>query len=520
MRDSTAVDRLPVPVTAFGPLHLLAVRVHVLANTGRCREAIAAADAYAVLAAATGDTRTLLFLLQGKLYANLEMGRLAEAAALGERLLRHQRASGSVLGEAKALCDLARVHVLSGHDIDGMHHLARAGVLLDRSTFDGDRRRSALCSFAEAATTAEMYETAAATYEQLSDASPAFRLVHAGTLLYWGLRLGHVGRTGESAARLRRSAELTRQHLEETGPHSGDAGTTAMLALALAKLGDVLPAEKLARDAITPLRAGENHQYARLAHLALGVSLRARGQLAEARRELVAARELCGYGARPDEPLIIRFEMAQTAREIDDSQSSRDLFEAVESQVRELWRLRLHRLAMLRQARQREELETARMRAEREIMRDPLTGLGNRRRFDAVLRRIDTGRIAPPLALLLIDLDHFKAVNDAYSHIAGDHALREVAAILRAHCRAQDVPVRYAGDEFVVFLHGDAVAGREVAERIRAAVARADILAGVRLTVSVGLAAMAPGMSADTLFRAADERLYAAKWSGRNAIAS
>ncbi|RZU51719.1 diguanylate cyclase (GGDEF)-like protein [Krasilnikovia cinnamomea] len=520
MRVSTAVDRLPVPVTTFGPLHLLAVRVHVLANTGRCREAIDAADAYAVLAAATGDTRTLPFLLQGKMYANLEMGRLAEAAALGERLLRHQRRAGSVLGEAKALCDLARVHVLSGHDIDGMHHLARAGVLLDRSTFDGDRRRSALCSFAEAATTAEMYETAAATYEQLSYASPAFRLVHAGTLLYWGLRLGHVGRTDEGAARLRRSAELTRHHLEETGPpDAGDAGTTAMLALALAKLGDVVPAEKLARESIMPLRAGENHQYARMAHLALGVSLRAQGQLAEARRELVAARELCVYGARPDEPLIIRFEMAQTAREIDDGQSSRDMFEAVESQVLQLWRLRLHRLAMLRQARQREELETARLRAEREIMRDPLTGLGNRRRFDAVLHRIDAGRIAPPLALLLIDLDHFKAVNDAYSHIAGDRVLREVAAILRAHCRAEDVPVRYAGDEFVVFLRGDAAAGREVAERIRAAVARTDILAGVRLTVSVGLAAMTPGMSADALFRAADERLYAAKWSGRNAIA-
>ena len=71
--------------------------------------------------------------------------------------------------------------------------------------------------------------------------------------------------------------------------------------------------------------------------------------------------------------------------------------------------------------------------------------------------------------------------------------------------------MRYAGDEFVVFLRGDAGVGREVAERIRSAVARADVLAGVRLTVSVGLAALAPGMSADALFRAADERLYAQK---------
>jgi diguanylate cyclase (GGDEF)-like protein len=268
-----------------------------------------------------------------------------------------------------------------------------------------------------------------------------------------------------------------------------------------------------------PLRAGENYQYARMAHLALGVALRAQGALAEARRELVAARELCDFAPRPDEPPIIRFELALTALEIDPGQSSRDLFDTVDAQVRDLWRLRMQRLSMLRQARQREELEAARERAEREIMRDALTGLGNRRRFDALQRRIDTGRLAPPLVMLLIDLDHFKAVNDAYSHSAGDRVLREVATILRAHCRAEDIPVRYAGDEFVVFLRGDATVGREVAERIRGAVAKAEILPDARLTVSVGMATLTEGMTADALFRAADERLYAAKWSGRNAIA-
>jgi diguanylate cyclase (GGDEF)-like protein len=93
-----------------------------------------------------------------------------------------------------------------------------------------------------------------------------------------------------------------------------------------------------------------------------------------------------------------------------------------------------------------------------------------------------------------------------------------VARILRAHCRAEDVPVRYAGDEFTVFLRGDLAVGREVAERIRAAVARSTIIEDVRLTVSVGLAELTDGMSSDALFRQADDRLYAAKWSGRNTI--
>jgi diguanylate cyclase len=518
MKVGAAGDvRLPVPVTAFGPLALLAYRVHRLANTGQCHEAIEAADAYLGIARAAGDTKIVPFLLQGKMYACLTCGRIPEAALLAQQILGLHRGAGNLLGEAKVLCDLAQIDVLRSRYVDGMNNLARADVLLDGARGDADRRRSALCSYAEAATAAELYETAAEAYEHLSGASPSFELVYAGTLLYWGLRLGHIGRTDEGLARLRRSAEITRGRVEAG---DDDFSSAAMLALALAKLGEAVPAEKLARDAIMPLRLGENFQYARMAHLALGISLRAQGALSDARRELVAAGELCRVPHRPDEPPIIRFEMALTALAQDGGQASRDLFATVEAQVRELWRMRLLRLAMLRQARQREELEAAHRSAEREILRDPLTGLGNRRRFDRLMQRIDTGRTGVPLTLLLVDIDHFKAVNDAYSHIAGDRALRAVATILRAHCRSGDVPVRYAGDEFTVFLRADAATGRELAEAIRAAVADADILPGVHLTVSVGMAVLSDGMSGDDLFRVADERLYAAKWSGRNAIAA
>jgi diguanylate cyclase (GGDEF)-like protein len=403
-----------------------------------------------------------------------------------------------------------------------MRNLARAGALLDGCPAGTDRHRSAMCSFAAAATTAEMYELAAEAYERLCafdspGRTTSFDLVYATTLLYWGLRLAHVGRTSESTVRLRRSAFITRRWLER---NASDPCVLAAQALALAKLGDVVAAEKLAREAIPPLRQGESHQHARMAHLAFGISLRDHGDLLGARREFLAARDLSAYSPRPDERPIIRFEMALTALELDGGQPSRDLFDVVEGQVRELWRLRLQRLAMLRQARQREETETARARAEQEILRDALTGLGNRRRFDVLLGEVDSGEAGPPMVLLLVDLDHFKAVNDAYSHSAGDRALREVAEILRSHCRPGDEAVRYAGDEFVLFLRGDAPGGREVAERIRTAVARADILSGVRLTVSVGMAVLAEGMTGDDLFRVADERLYAAKFSGRNAIAA
>src|SRR3954468_20854272 len=207
--EIAAERRLPVPVTAFGPLHLLALRVHRLANTGHCHEALTAADAYLAVARAAGDTKPVPFLLQGKMYANMAMGRVPDAALLAEQILRLHRNRRNVLGEAKALCDLAQIEVLRSRYVDGIHNLARAGVLLDGLTGNTDRRRSALCSFADAATAAEMYEVAAETYEQLSGVSSAFDLVHAMTLLYWGVRLGHVGRLDEGANRLRRSAEIT-----------------------------------------------------------------------------------------------------------------------------------------------------------------------------------------------------------------------------------------------------------------------------------------------------------------------
>ncbi|MFI5934970.1 GGDEF domain-containing protein [Actinoplanes sp. NPDC051494] len=509
------ISRLPVPVTAYGPLHLLARHVHRLSDTGQAHEAITAADAFLVIARTVRDDKTTRFLLQGKMYALLALGRVTEANPLALTLLHAQRTAGSVLGEAKALCDLARINMLSDHYVECMRNLARAGVLLGDAPTESDRHRSALCSFAEAATAAELYETAASAYEHLRHRTSTFDLVHAVTLLYWGIRLAHVGRAEEARTRLRRSAEITHTWLE-TCPNPT---ITAAHALALAKLGETTVAEKLARPVIMELRDGGHHQYARMAHLALGISLRAHGFPQEARREFIAARDLTEDDSRPDERPIIRFELALTALDLDDGQPSRDLFEAVEGQVRDLWRLRLQRLAMLRQARQREETEAARAVAERLVLRDPLTGLGNRRRFDVLIDAVSPTANAP-LTLLLIDLDHFKAVNDAYSHSAGDQALREVAAILRAHCRQGDEAVRYAGDEFVVFLHADAAAGAEVGERIRAAVAHADILTDVHMTVSVGVATWTPGMTGNALFQAADSRLYAAKWSGRNTTAA
>jgi diguanylate cyclase (GGDEF)-like protein/putative nucleotidyltransferase with HDIG domain len=159
---------------------------------------------------------------------------------------------------------------------------------------------------------------------------------------------------------------------------------------------------------------------------------------------------------------------------------------------------------------------------------DELTGLPLRRAFVTAAARVlaqGTSQQLPP-ALLVIDVDHFKLVNDTYGHLQGDDVLRLIADTLRDSVRNVDFVGRYAGDEFVVLLPRTLLEeAREVAERIRAAVASRRIALRERdgfLTVSLSIGvAVAPshGCGLDTLFAAADGALYEAKRQGRNGVA-
>jgi len=155
---------------------------------------------------------------------------------------------------------------------------------------------------------------------------------------------------------------------------------------------------------------------------------------------------------------------------------------------------------------------------------DPLTGLANRRHFDAQLasRLVQAGLAGTPVSLLLLDLDHFKQVNDEHSHGAGDEVLRRVAEELAALCRSTDLAARIGGEEFAVLL-ADTPFGpaRSAAERLRGAVRRLpldDLAPGLRTTVSIGVATAPPGTSPAALVAAADAELYAAKRAGRDRV--
>lgn len=154
---------------------------------------------------------------------------------------------------------------------------------------------------------------------------------------------------------------------------------------------------------------------------------------------------------------------------------------------------------------------------------EPKTGLYNLRHFHGVLAQ-ELGRASRfdrPLALLMIDLDHLREINNTHGHLTGDRVLRSVAASLLEATREYDIAARFGGDEFCVLLpETDQEGGIAVAERIRSTVERSVPEPGVKVTVSIGVVGhQGAGATAEQLIALADRAAYRAKFSGRNAVA-
>ena len=170
-----------------------------------------------------------------------------------------------------------------------------------------------------------------------------------------------------------------------------------------------------------------------------------------------------------------------------------------------------------------------RIRAElhRAATTDALTGLPNRRtiteRASVLLALAHAGQ--QPFSVAVIDVDHFKAINDQHGHDIGDQVLQAVAASLRAHCRGEEVVGRQGGEEFVALLpEADAAGAHRAAERLRTAVADQSVAVGpdtsLQVTVSIGIATGTSNSlpDFDTLLKRADMALYDAKANGRNRV--
>ncbi len=178
-----------------------------------------------------------------------------------------------------------------------------------------------------------------------------------------------------------------------------------------------------------------------------------------------------------------------------------------------------------------DELEArSQMRLAEGALQDPLTGLYNRRHLEERLgsELAAAQRHGRPVSLLMCDVDHFKAINDAHGHLAGDEALKMVAFVLRGAVRKEDVLARYGGEEFVIIARETTLGGAEsLAERIRRAVERSrcawqgqdlGVTVSIGVTVSVGATEFVSGRTERELIEGADRALYLAKQAGRNRV--
>nr|WP_315483381.1 sensor domain-containing diguanylate cyclase [uncultured Undibacterium sp.] len=167
-------------------------------------------------------------------------------------------------------------------------------------------------------------------------------------------------------------------------------------------------------------------------------------------------------------------------------------------------------------------------RIEKSAATDPLTKLLNRQAFDFVFQQaiLDSERSRQTLCVALMDIDHFKKINDKHGHLVGDHVLREIAAISRRSLRESDVICRWGGEEFLLLLKNCSLEkATSIAENLRSTIAAndfsrtTDLTKGrLSLTVSMGVAECKAQESEDSVFERADVALYQAKENGRNSV--
>ncbi len=269
--------------------------------------------------------------------------------------------------------------------------------------------------------------------------------------------------------------------------------------------------------------AANTHRYARLP--------------AGARRIRIEARDAAGIAAQPLELLI---DVPQVwwrtpgARALQILAGLALLWGLLKLRERQLGQREVQLRGMVQERTAQLQKRESELRAANDELRrlsytDPLTGLGNRRRLFETLELLwrDAARKQETLALLLIDLDHFKRFNDTHGHLAGDARLQQVARLVQSLLPSGASAARYGGEELCVLLpgHDDGAAAR-VAERLRQAIAAlpADTalpqIEDIAVTASIGVAACVPGLEqrTDVLVARADRALYAAKAAGRNRV--
>lgn len=213
-------------------------------------------------------------------------------------------------------------------------------------------------------------------------------------------------------------------------------------------------------------------------------------------------------GAKISAPLS---RLADSAKRLD-SPDSYERISAIPAQYFESWQIR--RALLLGTSLLQEKIGRLNLQAQS----DALTGLANRRAMQDTLTLWQ--QAGQPFAIVSMDIDHFKWVNDTFGHGVGDETLRAIAGLMKQNSRADDLPCRVGGEEFVLLLPNSSLrSATDVAERLRASIAAADIDTVGHITVSLGVSLWLPGgASVAAALEKADRLLYQAKQNGRNCV--
>jgi len=329
-----------------------------------------------------------------------------------------------------------------------------------------------------------------------------------------------LGQVAQQQGDLDEARRLFEQGLEtclKVGHAYGQVTGLLHLAELLGEVGQVQEALSTLHRARTLAEAGQLRNELCKADLALSRHYRQAGRFSEALTHLEWHLQLKGelFSAESDQrlqSLRVQFELEQVERERQAAQHRSTELSALNARLEETNR-------DLRAAQAQSAVLLARL--EQHANEDALTGLPNRRAFDAVL-----ARLSPPqlISIVVCDIDHFKAVNDRFSHLIGDEVLRRVAALLQGQLRPGDLLARYGGEEFTLLLTDTSESGTlGLCGHLRRTIEDYDwstVFSELRLTVSLGAAIvlLEPKTLLQDVIRVADDALYVAKNAGRNRV--
>lgn len=498
---------------------------------------------------AAGDDFTRMRVLYYAGFAHSLVAHDAEALAAVEEALRLARQRGDHLWEARVIGGLGAVHSGFGDNESAIEHLEQSiglrrelgdtlgvaiglqnmGVTFEEMGLFPDRAR-------------ELLHEARHLFDQLGHSRGlSATLVHLAILDIVDAEAAAATDTDLARAIAAGAASIAAEARAHARLEEGNArilaDTLVQGARALLVAGDLAGAAELLAEAV-PL-----HEQLRTPRLTVSVTV-TRAKMHRMQGEGEQAVEVLHEGLRAAEALVRGGERVQLLAELVDVHEEQGDLALALATHRELLRATLqHRgESAERRARllnERLDLERARMEAEMERLRseqlelanrvlsheakhDGLTGLANRRAFDDALAE-RTAQPGTAVTCVIGDLDHFKSVNDRFSHLVGDDVLRKVAEILGAAVRGTDVVARLGGEEFSILLdEGDdpETAGR-VCERIRASIATHDwdqVAPGLAVTISLGAAHRRPGETGEELVARADALMYRAKATGRDRV--